>query len=146
MSLNLRRRRRPPPAIPIVSLIDIMVVLLIFVVATTTFKKNQTRMEIALPTSKSMGTTTSAPDQRVTLGITKTNEVFLDGAPVKIETLAQALKTFRTTQPAAKLELEADTATALGTLIQVWDALKEAGIAITDVPARIQRAGAPAAE
>lgn len=142
MSLNLRRRRRPPPAIPIVSLIDIMVVLLIFVVATTTFKKNQTRMEIALPTSKNMGATTNAPDQRATLGITKTNEIFLDGAPVKLENLAQALKTFRATQPSAKLELEADAASALGTLVKVWDALKEADIPIADVPARIQRAGA----
>ena len=141
MSLNLRRPRRPPPAIPIVSLIDIMIVLLIFVVATTTFKKNQTRMEIALPTSKSMGTTTSAPEERSTLGITKTNEIFLDGAPVKIENLAQALKTFRTAQPAAKLELEADGASALSTLVQVWDALKDAGIPVTEVPARIQRAG-----
>ena len=141
MSLNLRPRRRPVPTIPIVSLIDIMVVLLIFVVATTTFKKNQTRMEIALPSSKGLGATTSAPDVRVTLGITKTNEIFIDATPVKIENLAQALKDLRTAQPASKLELEADTATALGTLVQVWDALKEAGIPVTDVPARIQRAG-----
>ena len=141
MSLNLRPRRRPVPTIPIVSLIDIMVVLLIFVVATTTFKKNQTRMEIALPTSKSLGATTNAPYVRVTLGITKTDEIFLDAAPVHIDNLSQALKNLRTTQPSAKLEMEADTATTLGTLLKVWDALKEAGIPVTDVPARIQRAG-----
>ncbi len=141
MSLNLRPRRRPVPTIPIVSLIDIMVVLLIFMVATTTFNKKQTRMEIALPSSKGLGATTSAPDVRVTLGITKTNEIFIDATPVKIENLAQALKDLRIAQPASKLELEADTATALGTLVQVWDALKEAGIPVTDVPARIQRAG-----
>ncbi|MDB6138790.1 MAG: biopolymer transporter ExbD [Verrucomicrobiaceae bacterium] len=140
MSLNLRPRRRPVPTIPIVSLIDIMVVLLIFVVATTTFKKNQTRMEIALPSSKSLGTTTSAPDARITLGITKADEIFLDATPVKIENLPQALKTLRAGQPSARLELEADTASTLGTLLKVWDALKEAGIPITDVPARIQRA------
>ena len=139
MSLNLRPRRRPPPTIPIVSLIDIMVVLLIFVVATTTFRKNVTRMEIAPPASKSMGATTSAPDARVILGITRTNEVYIDQTPVKIENLAQALKTLRAGQPGARLELEADTASALGTLVKVWDALKEAGIPVTEVPARIQR-------
>ena len=139
MSMNLRQHRRPVPMIPIVSLIDIMVVLLIFVVANTTFRKKKTQMEIALPSAKSMGTTTSAPDQRVTLAITKANEVFLDAAPIKIENLAQALKTFRASRPAAKLELEADTASALGTLVKVWDALKEAGIPVNDVPARIQR-------
>lgn len=140
MSMNLRQHRRPVPLIPIVSLIDIMVVLLIFVVANTTFRKKKTQMEIALPSSKSMGVSTSAPDQRVTLAITKTNETFLDGAAINIDNLAQALKTLRTGRPGAKLELEADTATALGTLVKVWDALKDAGIPVNEVPARIQRA------
>ena len=139
MSMNLRPHRRPVPMIPIVSLIDIMVVLLIFVVANTTFNKRKTHMEIALPTSKSMGAATSAQDQRIILAITKTNEIFLDAAAVKIDNLAQALKTFRSGKPGAKLELQADTATALGTLVKVWDALRDAGIPINEVPARIQR-------
>jgi biopolymer transport protein ExbD len=40
--------------------------------------------------------------------------------------------------------LEADTDTALGILIKVWDALKTAGYSINDVPARIQKAAAAA--
>ncbi len=139
MSLNLRPRRRPVPTIPIVSLIDIMVVLLIFVVANTTFRKNKTKMTITLPTSKGMGTTSAAPDQRVTLAITKDNQVFLDGAPVAMDHLAETLKTFRASRSGARLELEADAVAGLGTLVEVWDALKDAGIAISDVPARLQR-------
>ena len=38
------------------------------------------------------------------------------------------------------LGLEADTETALGVLMQVWDALRSAGYSVNDVPARIQRA------
>jgi biopolymer transport protein ExbD len=38
-----------------------------------------------------------------------------------------------------KLELQADTTAALGVLVKVWDALREAGYSINDVPARIQR-------
>jgi biopolymer transport protein ExbD len=41
--------------------------------------------------------------------------------------------------PSLKLELEADTETALGVLMKVWDGLRAAGFSINDVPARIQR-------
>ena len=139
MNFNLRPKRRPVPMIPIVSLIDIMVILLIFFIATTTFRENKTRMQIALPESKTMGATSAATETRVTLALTKDQKVFLDGQPATLETLAEDLKKFIAAQPGAKLELEADTNTALGVLVQVWDALKAAGIPITDVPARIQR-------
>ena len=133
--MNLRTRRRPVPQIPIVSLIDIMVVLLIFFMYNTTFRTQTTRMQIALPESKSMGSSTQAQDVRTALAITKTNDLFLSGNPVKLDALAGALQQ----QPGLKLELEADTESDLGVLVQVWDALKAAGIPITDVPARIQR-------
>jgi biopolymer transport protein ExbD len=116
-----------------------MVILLIFTTATTTFKKNKTQMQITLPESKSMGTTTSKPDARVTLQITKEQKIFLDSNPVDLEKLGEALMKLRAAQPGVKLELEADTNTALGVLIKVWDGLKAAGIPINDVPARIQR-------
>ena len=139
MSLNLRRRRRPVPRIPIVSLIDIMVVLLIFFVATTTFKKKKTQMQITLPQSKGMGATVQENTVRTSLTITKGNEIFLDGEPVQVDALAASLTSLKAAQPGLKLELEADTASALGVLVKVWDALKAAGIPINDVPARIQR-------
>ncbi len=139
MSMNLRPRRRPVPTIPIVSLIDIMVVLLIFFVATTTFKKQKTQMQVALPQSKSMGASVQEAEVRTTLTITKKNEVFLDSEPVKVEELGASLQKLKGAQPGVKLELEADTEAALGVLVQVWDALKSAGIPINEVPARIQR-------
>lgn len=139
MSLNLRQRRRPVPQIPIVSLIDIMVVLLIFFVATTTFKKQKTQMQIALPQAKGMGATVQEAEVRTSLTITKANEVFLDGDAVKVEELGAALTKLKSAQPGLQLELEADTDSALGVLVQVWDALNAAGIPINEVPARIQR-------
>ena len=139
MNLNLRPRRRPVPQIPIVSLIDIMVVLLIFFIATTTFRQSKTQMQIALPESKGMGKGAPQDDVRVAITITKEQKVYLDGAETGQELLAAALKNLRARNPQARLELEADTATELGLLVKVWDALREAGIAITDVPARIQR-------
>jgi biopolymer transport protein ExbD len=56
-----------------------------------------------------------------------------------MEALSAALQELVSKQPEVKLELEADTLADLGTLVAVWDALKDAGIAISDVPARLNR-------
>jgi biopolymer transport protein ExbD len=141
MNLNLRPRRRPVPAIPIVSLIDIMVILLIFFIATTTFREKKVQVKINLPESKTMGATESTSEVRKAITLTKTHELFLDGNPVQIDKLAEALKKMKEIQPGVKLELEADTDTALGVLMKVWDGLRSAGFSVNDVPARIQRAG-----
>lgn len=139
MHLNLRPKRRPVPAIPIVSLIDIMVILLIFFIATTTFREKKVQMKINLPASKSMGEAETKPEVRKAITLTKTKELFLDGNPVEIEKLAAALTQMKEANPNVKLELEADTDIALGTLMKVWDGLRAAGFSINDVPARIQR-------
>jgi biopolymer transport protein ExbD len=76
---------------------------------------------------------------RKAITLTKTKELFLDGNPVEIEKLAAALTQMKEANPGVKLELEADTDTALGVLMKVWDGLRSAGFSINDVPARIQR-------
>ncbi len=138
--MNLRPRRRPVPTIPIVSLIDIMVILLIFFIATTTFKKEKTQVKITLPESKSLGGTSEAPESRVAISINEEQKIFLDGKPVDLDKLAIAITSLKDAKPGMKLELQADTTAALGILVKVWDALREAGYSINDVPARIQRA------
>jgi biopolymer transport protein ExbD len=138
--MNLRPRRRPVPTIPIVSLVDIMVILLIFFVATTTFRKDRAQVKITLPEAKQVGENAPVQEVRKAITVTKDQKLFLDGQPVTAETLAEALTRLRREQPQAKLELEADTETALGVLMQVWDALRSAGYSVNDVPARIQRA------
>lgn len=138
--MNLRPRRRPVPTIPIVSLVDIMVILLIFFVATTTFRKDRAQVKITLPEAKQVGENVPVQEVRKAITVTKDQKLFLDGQPVTAETLAEALTRLRSEQPKAKLELEADTETALGVLMQVWDALRSAGYSVNDVPARIQRA------
>jgi biopolymer transport protein ExbD len=138
--MNLRPRRRPVPMIPIVSLIDIMVILLIFFVATTTFKKDKTQVKITLPESKSLGGSAQSSESRVTISINEEQKIFLDGKPVELEQLAAAIGAMKEAQPEMKLELQADTTAALGVLVKVWDALRDAGYSINDVPARIQRA------
>lgn len=125
--------------IPIVSLIDILVILLIFFIATTTFRQQKTQIKVALPESKKMGESTPDTGDRSPITITKEQKIFLDGAPVEPDGLAEALTVLKQIKPGARLELEADTESSLGLLVKVWDALREAGYSVNDVPARIQK-------
>ena len=138
--MNLRPHRRSVPTIPIVTLIDILVILLIFFIATTTFKKQKVEVRITLPESKALGGAAAAPEARTTITVNKEQEIFLDGKPVDLDKLAIALTSLKEAKPASKLELEADTDANLGVLVKIWDALRESGYSINDVPARIQRA------
>ena len=137
--MNLRPRRRPVPAIPIVSLIDIMVILLIFFIATTTFKKQKMEVKISLPSSKALGGAAPAAETRATITVTKEQKVFLEGNAVEVDQLATSIESLKNARPGLKLELEADTEANLGLLVKIWDALRDSGIEINDVPARIQR-------
>ena len=99
-------------------------------------------VKITLPESKALGGATSAPEARTTITVTKEQKLFLDAKPVELDKLAIALTSLKEAKPDAKLELEADTDANLGMLVKIWDALREAGYSINDVPARIQRAAA----
>lgn len=140
--MNLRPRKRTTPIIPIVALVDILVIVLLFIVATTTFKQTKTQMDINLPQSSMLGSSSTEKEIRKTLAVTAEQKILLDGAEINTEYLPLALKQMKAAHPAAKLELQADQTTSLGLLVKIWDALKTAGYPINDVPARIQRAAA----
>lgn len=128
--------RRRLPTVPIVSLIDILAILLIFFIATTTFKQKKTLLNISLPQASALSGAPSV-ERRLTISVTKDEEVFIEDQAVPLEELAATLKALRERNPAVKLELKADEGLPLGVLVKVWDAFNQAGIAIKDVPARI---------
>lgn len=137
MAFYVKKRRTP--VIPIVALVDILTVLLIFFVVTTTFKKEDRNalLQIALPQASAL-TPSVENTPRTALSVTASSEVFLDGQAVALDDLATAVRAFRTTRPADRLELKADEQAPLGTLVKVWDALAAAGLKVnTDVPTKI---------
>ena len=125
-------RKRRMPAVIIVSLIDILAILLIFVIVTTTFKRDQPAVVINLPDSK---TATAAPAQadRAILSISSDRKLFLDGKPVELSGLKQALLDMLAATPNRGLALNADKAAPFGMVVSVMDVLKEANV--RNVPA-----------
>ena len=129
-------RKRRAPSIIIVSLIDILAILLIFFIVTTTFRKNQPQLQINLPESKSAEQAPAEKDEPVVLSVKSADEISLDGKPITLDLLADALKTVRAQTPTRPIAMQADREAPFGVVVKVLDALKEAGV--KNIPAFTQ--------
>ena len=120
-------KRRKPPQIILVSLIDILVILLIFFVVTTTFKTPESQLDLHLPSSK-RAKTVSNPKPTTALTVTQDKKIFLEGEEIKIDDLADRIKRFTKEHPERKLALRGDTDVPYGTVLKIFDAMKDAGL------------------
>jgi biopolymer transport protein ExbD len=121
-------KRKRTPQIIIVSLIDIFAILLIFFIVTTTFKTAQSQLSINLPESKT-STEAKSSQQPLILAITKDEKIYLgDKAVASVDELASSLKDSQQKDPNRAIAMSASKEVSFGFLIQVLDALKEAGI------------------
>lgn len=136
--MNFLVKKRPKPVLQIIAMIDILIVLLIFLVATTTFKEAQSSVSVSLPKSESLATG-EAPIARLGLSVTKEEKIFLGDQPVALDDLVAALQAAKSAQPDVKLELRLDEKVPFGTLIKVWEGLKNAGYKMNEVPARVMK-------
>lgn len=136
--MNFLVKKRPKPVLQIISMIDILIILLIFLVVTTTFKEAQSVVSVSLPKSESLASG-EAPVARLGLIVTKEEKIFLGDQPVSADDLVAALKAAKSAQPDVKLELRLDEKVPFGTLIKVWEGLKNAGYKMNDVPARVMK-------
>lgn len=71
------------------------------------------------------------------MALSKDGEVSLGEQVVPLERLGEVLRTFRSQQPYALLELKADEGAPLGRMVEVWDAAVAAGIDLGELPLRI---------
>jgi biopolymer transport protein ExbD len=129
-------RKRRAPSIIIVSLIDILAILLIFFIVTTTFRKNQPQLQINLPESKSAEQAPAEKIEPLVLSVKSADQISLDGKPVTLDLLAEALKTARAQFPTRPIAMQADREAPFGIVVKVLDALKDAGI--KNIPAFTQ--------
>ena len=119
-------KKRRPPSIIIVSLVDVLTILLIFFVVSTTFKRDQPEVQINLPDAK---TATKAPAEmeHAIVTVDQNDEIKLDGRAIGVDELENAVRDLPQTRKSS-LALQADKKASFGTIIQVMDALKLAGV------------------
>lgn len=121
-------KRRKTPQIIIVSLIDIFAILLIFFIVTTTFKTAQSQLSINLPEAKT-ATQGGGTQEPLVLSITSDEKLYLgDKQIANVDELASTLKDHQAKSPNQPVAMSASKEVSFGFLVQVLDALKQAGI------------------
>ena len=109
--------------INVVPLVDVVLVLLVIFMVTAPMLYRG--LDINLPQT---ATNTIKPEQRVVLTVERDRQIYLDKEHVPLVQLGPRLKTLRLSSPAVSVFLRADRDVPYGTVVQVMDSIKKAGI------------------
>ena len=131
---STRQRSRGSTDLNIAPLIDMVFILLIFFLVTTSFVK-ESGVTVQRPVAQ------SAQEQKTTLiiGITPENRVYMEGKPVDVRSVQGQVQGFALQNPGANVVIAADRDSRSGTIIQVLDACRLAGV--QDVAVAAKRPG-----
>lgn len=117
------RQRRFLAEINVIPLVDVVLVLLVIFMVTAPMLYRG--MDVKLPTSTS---NTIKPEERMVLTIERDQKLFLDKDPVGVTQLETRLREARLRNADVAVYLRADREVPYGTVVQVMDGVKRAGI------------------
>ena len=107
--------------INVIPLVDVMLVLLVIVLTTATFiSTGQIPVDLA-----QADTTDAAPSEPITITITSSGEIFLDGAQLPQEAILSELQRF---SPETLVLVRADRMIQLERFVKVVDKVRAAGL------------------
>jgi biopolymer transport protein ExbD len=128
MSVVFRdRRRRTDVTLNVISLVDVLFLLLIFFMLTGTFKRAG-ELDLKLPESESAspaGPQAAPPEVEIVL--TEQETLLLNGRPIAMEALPEALRALHAQDPAARVMIDAETGVPHGQVVRLLDAVRGAG-------------------
>ena len=127
-----KRRRRHGVAFDLTPMIDVVFQLIIFFMVASTFVDQASVLKIALPRARGAEIVTIRTDDVRRVAVSKDGRVALDGLPKSVVEVVDDLKAYRRLQQAANKEavvvVEGDRDARYERIIQVWNAVKSAGI------------------
>ena len=129
-------KKNSRPIVPIVSMIDILAILLIYFILTSSPKEDKSFASITLPKASSLAKNIDSKT-RLELALTADSKILLGSEEIPVTQLTTRLKQLKADKPSLALELKADEKAPLKNLVNVWDALTQAGYPVKEVPARI---------
>lgn len=118
-----KRDREMMAEINIIPLVDVVLVLLIIFMITAPLLYRG--MDIKLPQA---ATNTIKPEERKVLTVEKNQTVYLDKEEIGLARLEEKLRALKGGSPEISLYLRADRDVPYGTVVQVMDMIKRAGI------------------
>ncbi|USD67017.1 biopolymer transporter ExbD [Vibrio sp. SCSIO 43136] len=124
MRLGRRSQGQDEAQVDLTSMLDIVFIMLIFFIVTSSFVR-ESGVEVNRPQASH---STSQKDASIFVAITASNDVFIDKRQVDVERVAATLEHLTLDKPDASLVIQADKHAYNGTVVQVMDGAKEAGI------------------
>ena len=109
--------------INVVPLVDVVLVLLVIFMVTAPMLYRG--LDINLPQTS---TNTIKPEQRVVLTVERDRRIYLDKELMPLIQLQPRLRSLRSSNPEVSVFLRADRDVPYGTVVQVMDSIKKAGI------------------
>jgi biopolymer transport protein TolR len=109
--------------INLVPLIDVLLVVLFFYMIISPMMSRG--LDVNLPKSAA---STTKPDERVVLTVTRSQELFLEKERVDMSRLQGILESIRKQKPQVNVYLRADRDAPYGAVVQVMDIVKRSGI------------------
>ncbi|MFT6985704.1 MAG: biopolymer transport protein ExbD [Psychromonas sp.] len=124
MRLGTSRKVPEEAHIDMTSMLDIVFIMLIFFIVTSSFV-SESGIEVNRPKASHAH---SQKDAGIFIAVTDKNEIYIDKRRVDAERVQAALENLLLEQPQASLVIQADAHAFNGTVIEVMDAAKGAGI------------------
>ena len=116
-------------------MIDILAILLIYFILTSSPKEDKSFASITLPKASSLAKNIDSKT-RLELALTADSKILLGSEEIPVTQLTTRLKQLKADKPSLALELKADEKAPLKNLVNVWEALTQAGYPFKEVPAR----------
>jgi len=124
MRLGRRSHRQEEAQVDLTPMLDIVFIMLIFFIVTSTFVR-ESGIEVDKPQATNV---VSQKDVGIFIAVTADNDVYIDKKMVDIERVQAALEAMLLDKAESSLVIQADERAFSGTVIQVMDAAKGAGI------------------
>jgi biopolymer transport protein ExbD len=123
--------RHRTPQIRMINLVDILLNLLIFFIASTTFRaayNTPNAVKVTLPEARTAEEIGKDKVAHMSIKVTLDDKIYLDDQPVGLNDLENSLRNARAKNPEVLLEFSGDEKASYGTVMQVVDAARAAGI------------------
>ncbi|MCW8347896.1 MULTISPECIES: ExbD/TolR family protein [Vibrio] len=124
MRLGHRKKQQEEANIDMTSMLDIVFIMLIFFIVTSSFVR-ESGVDVNRPQASHA---VSQKDAGIFVAITANNEVFIDKRRVDVERVQATIEKLLLEQPSASMVIQADKHAFNGTVVQVMDSAKGAGV------------------
>jgi biopolymer transport protein ExbD len=134
MRSRFRRRGEEDAGIDMTPMLDIVFIMLIFFIVTTSFVK-ESGVEVNRPSAASASKKERA---NIMIGITETGDIWIQKRRIDLRSVRANIEKLHAENPEGSVVIQADKGAKTGTLIQVMDQVRLAGVSNVSIAAKAQ--------